>query len=467
MLTMIAPKILLICALAGLVSAQEHRPVRERALDMLHEALGTRGAYATLSRLVKAAPKRLSGSQGGADAVEWAQREMKAIGLENVRGEEVTVPRWVRGTTCEVVAVAGGKEFPLAACALGGSVGTPENGIEARVVEVKSFGQLRALKDTPKGRIVFFNRPFDVTLRNSFMGYSRAVNQRTGGAIQAGKAGALASIVRSVTSMPSNYPHTGAMSYDDAVVKTPHAAISTVAADRLSHLLTQYGDDLRLRIRMNCATLPPVKSANIVGEIKGRTKPDEIVLIGAHLDAWDLAQGAQDDGAGVSHCLEAARLILATGRPPQRTIRVVLFANEENGLAGGRAYARAHAGELEKHILAIESDSGAGPPRDCGVSGGPEVVAALDHVTRLLRRYDLGEVKSGGGGADISPLAPAGVPLMGLHAATHRYFDVHHSAKDTLDRVHPRELSLGAAALAMVAFAVADHNSVPPRVPPR
>ena len=461
--------VFLLAAAASTVAQPDSgpKPLRVRALDMLHEALRSQGSYAILSRLVKHAPKRLSGSPGGAAAVEWAHQEMTTLGLENIRLEEVTVPRWVRGEICDIRAAAGGAEHVLAACALGGSVGTPKGGLEARVIEVKSFGQLRALREKAKGAIIFFNRPFDVTLRNTFMGYSRAVNQRSSGAVEAAKVGGIAAIVRSVTSAPDDAPHTGAMRYDDGIEKVPTAAISVVAANRLAALLARHGGEVSVRFRQDCATLPPVKSANVVGDIVGREKPEEIVLIGAHLDGWDLAQGAQDDGAGVSHCLEAARLILKSGRKPRRTVRVVLYANEENGLGGGRAYAAQHASELENHVLAIETDAGAGPPRSFGVSGGQKLVDALEHVSGLLRRYDLGQVVQGGGGADISTLRPAGVPLMGLRPADHRYFDVHHSAKDTIDRVHPRELALGAAALGMVALAVADAEKGLPRSPAR
>lgn len=430
---------------------------------MLHAALREQGAYATLGRLVRHAPRRLSGSPGAAAAVEWARQEMTDMGLVNVRLEEVMTPRWVRGDVCRVIAVVGGTEIPLAATALGGSVGTPVGGLEARVVEAKTFGQLRAMREKAKDAIVLFNRPWDRTLRNSFTAYSRMVNQRSSGAIEAAKAGAIAAVVRSVTSMPDDFPHTGAMRYADGVAKVPAAAISVVAANRLKALLDRHGDALRVRIEMDCRTLAPVRSANVVGEITGRELPHEIVLIGAHLDAWDLAEGAQDDGAGVAHCLEAMRLIRSSGRPPRRTIRVCLYMNEENGLAGARAYAAQHAAELKNHVLAIETDAGAGPPQHFGVSGGKKVVAALEPVSKVLRRYDLGGIVEGGGGADISTLAPAGVPLMGLRPADHRYFDIHHSAKDTIEHVHPRELSLGAGALAICAFAAADLETALPR----
>lgn len=445
------------------VPSQAPKEARDHALGMLHMTLREQGAYAILKRLVRQAPMRLSGSPGAAAAVEWARQEMTALGLENVKLEPVLVPRWVRGTICRVTAIVNGHEIPLAATALGGSVGTAKGGIEAPVVVVKSFGQLRAMKEEAKDAIVFFNRPWDRTLRNSFTSYSRMVNQRGSGAIEAARVGGVAAIVRSVTSMPDDYPHTGAMRYEDGLTKVPAAAISVVAADRLADLIERHGGSVRVRVEMDCATLEPVMSANVVGEIRGRERPEEIVLIGAHLDAWDLADGSQDDGAGVAHCLEAMRLIKKSGKTPRRTIRVCLYMNEENGLAGGRAYAEQHAAELAKHVIAIESDAGAGPPRGFGVSGGKKLVEALADVDGLLGRFDLGKIWEGGGGADISTLAPAGVPLMGLRPADHRYFDIHHSAKDTIEHVHPRELSLGAGALAICAFTLADREAAIPR----
>ena len=453
----------MLVALLGAAPAQDPPPLRERALDMLHKTLRNQGAYRTLQGLVRHAPKRLAGSPGAAAAVEWARQQMTSIGLADVRLEEVVTNRWVRGTVCRVTALVGGAEIPLAATALGGSIRTPQGGLEARVIEVKTFGKLRAIKETARGAIILFNRPWDPTLRNAFTSYSRVVNQRSRGAIEASKAGGVAALVRSVTSMPDDVPHTGHMGYADGTAKVPAAAISVVAADRLKVLLDRHGDALRVRIEMDCGMREPVRSANVVGEIKGRELPDEVVLIAAHLDAWDLAQGAQDDGAGVAHCLEAMRLIKSSGRPPRRTVRVCLYMDEENGLAGGLAYAAQHAGELAKHVLAIETDSGGAAPHGFGVSGGKKMVTALEPVSALLSRYDLGKIVQGGGGADISPLGPSGVPLMSLRSADHRYFDVHHSAKDTIEQVHPRELSLGAGALAICAFAVADSAGTLPR----
>ena len=446
-------------------TAEVSEQLRARSLAMLQEALASRESHRTLASLLEAAPGRVSGSPAAAKAEEWALGRMRNLGLSNVREEPVLVPRWVRGEICDIGwKVEGAEPLPLTAVALGGSDGTGDRSLTAQVIEVQTFGQLRALPESEvRGKIVFFNRPFDVKLRNTFNGYSAAVNQRSQGAAEAGKLGAVGVVIRSVTSDPDDVPHTGAMNYQAGVKRIPAAALSVVAAEKLSDALKKNPTGT-LTMRMDCATLEPVLGANIVGEIRGSSMPEEIVVIGAHLDSWDICDGAHDDGAGVAHCLEAARLILSSGTPPKRTIRVVLFANEENGLMGGRAYAETHKEHMSKHILAIESDSGGFAPRGLSVKGGTPMVLAFQTLDQLLRIYDLGSVMQGGGGADISLMEPYGVPVMGLRVDDHRYFDLHHSTKDNLQAVNPRELALGAAALAMAAFTTADAETVPPRL---
>lgn len=437
--------------------------LRARASAMLKEALRDRRAHAHLAELIAAAPKRLAGSPGAEAAVAWGASAMRRVGLDAVRLEGITVPRWVRGSGCSVVIHADldVAEVPLAALALGGSTGTPREGVTGEVVEVLSFGQLRALGDAARGKIVLFNRPFDVTVLNTGRGYGGAVDQRVRGAVEAAKAGAVAALVRSVTSEPDDVPHTGNLRYEDGVPEIPAAALGVLSAERLSGRLRS--GPVRVTIRQDCAMLDPVPSANVVGEIRGREAPDEVVLAGAHLDAWDVGEGAHDDGAGCAHVLEAARLILATGPAPRRTIRFVLFMNEENGLAGGEGYAERHRDALGRHVLAIESDSGGFAPQGFTVGGGRPVLDALAPVAAALAALDLGTVKDGHGGADISTLEPAGVPLMALKVAGERYFDLHHTAKDVLAAVHPRELAAGAAALAIMAFGAADLPGPLPR----
>ncbi|GAB4137835.1 MAG: M28 family peptidase [Planctomycetota bacterium] len=422
-----------------------------RAKTLCERALADNEAIEILKSLVAAAPKRLSGSKGAADAVQWGLRTMRDLGLSNVRAEPCTVNHWERGE--ETASVVSPEPMPLAVTALGGSVPTPQGGITAELVEVRSFEQLRALGDAARGKIVLFNRPMPRILARTGMAYGAAVPQRTNGAVEAAKAGAVAALVRSMTTTIDEHPHTGMMSYDASVPKVPAAAVSTRDAEALSSMLER--GPVRVNLRLGCRTLEPVESANVIGEIEGTEHPEKIVVIGGHLDAWDLGEGAHDDGAGIAHVLEAARLLLACGVRPKATIRVVLFMNEENGLSGGKAYEAAHGGE--PHIAAIETDSGGFAPR--GFSCSLPAERANDWKARFapLDAYDIGAfLTGGGGGADISPLARRGVPLLGLVVVGHRYFDYHHSALDVIANVNERELALGAAAVAYAASVLAE-----------
>jgi hypothetical protein len=339
--------------LAGVVAAQPRAPA------FVEQALRDDHAHAILRELTQVAPGRLSGTPAAAAAVEWAERALDRAGCDRVRLQEVMVPRWVRGDVAELVARTDEGEIPLAVLALGGSVGTPAEGTAAKVVEVRSFEQLREAGEAARGRIAFFNRPMPRALANTFMAYGQAVPQRTSGAIEAARAGAVAALVRSMTTADTDSAHTGAMEYEDGVPQVPAAAISTRGADRLAALLERE-PELEVRLRLSCRSEEDVPSANVIGELTGRELPDEIVLIGAHLDSWDVGEGAHDDGAGCAHCIEAIRLIDASGRRPRRTIRVVLFMNEENGLRGARAYAAEHG--KDRHVAAIESDRGGFAP---------------------------------------------------------------------------------------------------------
>ena len=425
--------------------------LRDRAQALFARALEEDRAIATLADLIAAAPHRLSGSDGAEAAVRFAERAMQDIGLQHVRTEPVLVPQWVRGV--EQAAVVQPRPLPLRVCALGGSVPTPPGGLEAEVVMVRSFEQLRELGDAARGRIVFFDRPMPRALSRTFQAYGEAVPQRTNGAVEAGKAGALAALVRSVTTSIDGYPHTGAMNYADGVPPVPAAAVATADAEALAAMC---GDGpVRVRLVLGCESRGDVSSANVVGEIPGCERPDEIVLIGAHLDAWDLGQGAHDDGAGCAHVLEAMRLLVAERFRPRRTIRAVLFMNEENGLRGALAYAQAHA--AEPHTAAIETDSGGATPHGFSCSLPAEAAAPLRALFAPLSDFGAGAfLPGGGGGADIGPLGRQGVPLYSLVTDSQRYFDYHHSAQDTLDKVNERELALGAAALAYAASVLAD-----------
>ncbi len=447
----------------GTGAGREELAVRaERLVSM---SLVNGQAYEILEDLCATAPHRLAGSPGADRAVQWGYDTMLRMGLANVRREPITVPRWVRGDTEKLVRVdaagrsgtgtnGGAEEFRVTA--LGGSIGTPSTGITGEVLMVRSFDQLRQLGDRALGKIIFFNRPMNPALLNTFSAYGKAVNQRSLGAIQAGRVGGVAAIVRSMTTLINDYPHTGATSYREEVPKVPAVAISTKGADRLAALLEQ--GPVTVNLKLSCRTLPDVPSANVVGEIVGR-EPDQIVLIGGHLDAWDIGQGAHDDGSGIAHCLEAMRLIQAAGIRPKRTIRCVLYMNEENGVRGARGYAERHKQDLKSgsHYAAIESDRGGLQPRGFDTSARDQRLEELQQFVEPLRRYHMGAmIKGSTGGVDISLLEPHCKLLFGLVPSSQRYFDYHHSDLDRIEAVNERELALGAAAVAYLASVLAD-----------
>ncbi len=418
------------------------------------EALRSQNAHALLRELCRVAPKRLSGSSGAERAVAWAGSAMRAAGLEDVRLEPVRAPRWERGDV-ERLELLGEDAGRLAIRTLGGSVATPVGGLEAEVVRVTSFEELAARSAETRGRFVFFDRPMDRTLADPFAAYGGAVDQRSRGAVEAARAGAVGALVRSMTMASDDNPHTGALRYDSAVARVPGVALSTIAADRLARRIAA-GGPTRVRLELDCHTLPDVDTFNVVGEVRGRELPGEIVLLGGHLDAWDVGEGAHDDGAGCVQTLEAARLLLALDLRPRRTVRVCFFMNEENGLRGGLAYRDTHREELGRHVLALESDRGGFVPRGFATDAGPELYARLAGYARLLEPYGASLLRAGDGGADIGPLREHGVPLAEFLPDASRYFDFHHADTDVFSAVHPRELSLGAAAIAAFAWCVAD-----------
>jgi carboxypeptidase Q len=426
------------------------------AVHIAREALGSNNSYGMLEDLCTSVGNRISGSPQAAKAVLWAKKKMENLGFENVHLEPVMVPRWVRGSGEEgtLLLPSGGRE-KLKITTLGGSIATPAGGITAEVIEVKSFDDLKQLGEKARGKIIFFNRPMDRTLSSTFAAYGGAVDQRGGGAIMAARAGAVAALVRSMTTRIDDSPHTGGMGYDDSVKKIPAAAISTRGAEHLSELLAQ-GVPVRIQLRLSAKTLPDVESANVVGELRGTEKPDEVIVIGGHLDSWDIGVGAHDDGAGCVQSIEALRILKKLGLQPKRTIRAVMFMNEENGLRGGLAYA-AKDRPGEKHIAAIESDEGGFNPRGFAVADSA-AFAKISSWAPLLRWFEADRITLGGGAADISPLAQKGVPLIALSVDTHRYFDMHHSENDNLSAVNERELALGAAAMAILSYVLAEEG---------
>ncbi|MBI2428892.1 MAG: M20/M25/M40 family metallo-hydrolase [Ignavibacteriales bacterium] len=400
---------------------------------------------------------RFSGTPGYDKAVQWAEQKLKEVGADSVWLQPVVVPHWVRGNPEKAVATIGKKKIDLSVCALGGSVATPKNGITAEVIEVKSLAEAKQLGERAKGKIIFYNRPFDKTKINPFEAYGGAVDQRSRGAIEAAKVGAVAVLVRSMTNAIYKVPHTGAMRYADTVAKIPAAAISTMDANYLSDEL-QKGSKVSVTLTMDCTTLPEVQTYSVIGEIRGTEYPNEIVLIGGHLDSWDRGTGAHDDGSGVVQCIDVLRLMHELQLKPKRTIRCVLFANEENGLRGARAYAKNIDTMKEKHIVAIESDAGGFSPRGFGVEADSVRFLKIASFASLLENIGADRIRMGGGGADISVLEKFGTVLIGLSPDPQRYFDYHHTDIDTIDKVHPRELQLGAIAIAILTWALAQEG---------
>lgn len=411
-----------------------------------------------LRELTTRAPHRLSGSEGASIAVELIKQVMEKQGFEKVHLEECTVPHWVRGPIEKVeILLPGGKTIPLTVCALGGSIATPMSGVSGEVIEVTSLDQVRALGEKARGKIVFFNRPMDPANLNTFESYGGAVDLRAGGAIAAARVGAIAAIVRSMSTALDDVPHTGSMSYQDTVPKIPGAAVSILGANRL-HDLLQESPHCRLHLTLSCKTLPDAPSANVLGEITGSEHPEDVIVIGGHLDCWDKGAGAHDDGSGCVQAIEALRLIRALGLHPKRTIRAVLFMNEENGLRGGRAYVANVARKAERQIVGIESDRGGFAPKGFDIEADSLTVSKVLRWKELFDRIDAGRIRKGGSGVDVSPMVKGGVPGVGLNVESQRYFDYHHSDNDTIDKVNPRELELGAVAEALIAYLISDNG---------
>lgn len=424
---------------------------RAAAGALIEAALADSAAYERLAYLADTFGPRFSGSDNLERALDWILDEMTRDGLENVRGEPVMVPRWVRGR--EALTLLAPREQPLGLLGLGGSIGTGPDGVEADVLVVGSFDELEARKAEARGKIVLYNVPFT--------NYGQTVQYRAEGAIRAAQAGAVASLVRSVGPASLYTPHTGSMRYEEGVPRIPHAAV-TVEDALMMQRLQDRGQPVRVRLYMEAQTLPDAPSRNVVAEIVGSEKPEEIVVLGGHIDSWDVGQGAMDDGGGCVAAWEAVRLMKALGLRPRRTVRVVLWTNEENGLRGATAYRDAHADAVKDHVLAIESDAGVFKPSGFGFTGMHEAYAVVQEIGKLLAPIGAGTITRGGGGADISPLMREGVPGMGLSVDGTEYFWYHHTNADTMDKLDPHEVALCVATLAVMAYVVAD---MPERLP--
>ena len=443
--------ILLLFATFSAFSQESDSLVIKKIYD---EILSKGEAYKTLTYLTKSIGARLSGSEGAVKAVQFTKKAMESYAFDRVFLQDVMVPHWVRGKKEEAYIESGKQKIKVPIAALGGSVATPALGVKAEIIEVKNFEELKALgTEKVKGKIVLFNRPMDATKINTFDAYSGAVNQRGGGASEAAKYGAVGAIIRSMTTLQDDNPHTGGMRYATGIPMIPTAAISTNGANLLSKMLKE-NPKTQFFFKQNCETLPDAPSHNVVAEIKGSEKPDEIIVIGGHLDSWDLAEGAQDDGTGCVQSIEVLRALKALGIKPKRTIRAVMFMNEENGLRGGTKYADLAKQNNEKHIAAIESDNGGFTPRGFGMVGTDAQIAKIVPFKKLLEYYGLNEIGRGSGGADIGPLGQQGTLLIGFKPDSQRYFDFHHTQIDTLEAVNERELNLGAASMAALVYLI-------------
>ena len=423
----------------------------DAATRIIQTALTDSNAWHRLAYMTDTFGPRLSGSDNLERAITWMLSVMEDDGLVNVRGEPTMVPHWVRGR--ESVDLILPRETPLAMLGLGGSVGTPPEGITAEVLVVSSFQELTERAAEARGKIVLFDVPFT--------NYGATVRYRGNGAVAAARVGAVAALIRSVTPMSLNSPHTGAMNYDSTTTRIPAAALSVEGAAML-HRMQDRGQRVVLRLRMEARALPDAPSRNVVAELQGREHPEEVVVLGGHIDSWDVGQGAMDDGGGVVVSWEALRVLKGLGLQPRRTIRVVGWTNEENGLRGGNAYRDRHVTELDNHILAIESDGGVFAPRGFGFTGPDAARAIITAIGQLLQPLGAERVFAGGGGADIGPIMREGVPGAGHQVDGTKYFWYHHSHADTMDKLDPREMAMNVAAMAILAYVVAD---LPERLP--
>ncbi len=433
-------------------ASEEEDTARIRA--MYDESLTNSQAYRWLDYLANEIGGRLSGSPQAAMAVEWSRQVLDTLGLDSVWLQPVMVPHWIRGEK-EIGRYFSPNHYGMEevnVCALGGSVGTGSAGITAEVVEVDSYEQLEAFgEDSIRGRIVFYNTPMEQRHIRTFHAYGGCVGYRWAGAGKASEYGAVGMLLRSLSHKTDEHPHTGSMAYPEDVAKIPAAAISTLHADRLSEALKN-DPQLRFHLRMTCDNLPEKLSYNVIGEIKGSEYPDEIILVGGHLDSWDNGDGAHDDGAGCVQSMEVLRLLQAIDYQPKRTLRCVLFMNEENGLRGAKKYAAESNRKGEYHMAAIESDAGGFAPQGFGISDTLPVIEQIRAWSPLFKPYDIFKFQEGGGGADINRLRSQGTTLIGLMPESQRYFDYHHASTDVFEAVNRRELQLGAAAMATLVY---------------
>ncbi|OQP46694.1 M20/M25/M40 family metallo-hydrolase [Niastella populi] len=442
--------LLTIVPLIGLARQEDSLKIRAIANEILLHGQ----AYENLRILTKQVGARLTGSPQTYKAEAWGQQALQQAGADRVISQSCLVPHWIRGGKDEAwIAAPGKKNQPLDILALGNTVGTGPKGIQAPVVLVNSFEELEQKKAGLKGKIVFYNYKFNATYVRTFEAYRDAVGYRGSGPSQAARYGAVAVLIRSMSHAADNHPHTGSTRYNDSFPKIPAAAMGLQDADRLAALLEK--EPVNVFLKTHGKMLPDTVAHNIIGEITGSEFPDEIITVGGHLDSWDAAEGAHDDGSGCVQSIEILRAFKAIGYKPKRTIRVVLFANEENGLRGGSRYAEEARTKKEKHIFALESDAGGFTPRGFGFTISPELLKKVQGWLPLLKPYGICELEQGGGGSDIGPLyRELGTPLAGLLPDSQRYFDIHHARSDVFEAVNKRELELGAVSMAALIYLV-------------
>ncbi len=432
-------------------------PPNKVASAIVKRALTDQKGYRMLGELCALGP-RLSGSPQLTTAIRWAKEKMESLGLDRITLQPVMVPHWVRGNVeaATIVSPAQIAWRSLNICALGGSVGTPPDGITAEVLEVHNAEELQALGEKARGKIIFFNRPFDPTQIYTFRGYGGAVGQRVHGASQAAKVGAVAVLVRSITPAHDNVPHTGNMHYEKDVARIPAAAVGIRDAEFLSRALKQY-PNLKITLQLSCQTLDDVPAYNIIGDLVGTEYPDEYIVVSGHFDCWDKGVGAHDDGGGCMQALEVLDLFKRLQIKPKRTVRCIFYVNEENGLRGARAYARMADSLGIHHIAAIESDRGCFTPRGFSVTGDSLVIQKIAGWLPYLQTATIDWVRKGGSGADVGQLknVPA---LIGYVPDGQRYFDFHHSDNDVFEAVHPREFELGSAAIAILTYLLSEEG---------
>ena len=436
--------------------AQEDKHVYN--ISKIYDVALTNGnSYEWLDYLSNQIGGRLSGSLNAERAVKWGFEELKNLDLDKVFLEDVMVPKWVRGTFEYASIITGpGMSINVPICSLGGSIATPASGLRGQVVEVKSFEELEALgMKNIKGKFVFFNRPMPPGIIDTFEAYSATRDQRSNGAERAAKYGAIGVIIRSMNLKLDDYPHTGNMSYGELPnkMRIPAAAISTNGAELLSSMLS-LNKNLYFYLKQDCKNLPDVKSYNVIGEIKGSDFPNEIIVVGGHLDSWDLGDGAHDDGAGIVQSMEVLNIFNKINYKPKRTIRVVLYMNEENGLRGGTTYAKNAKKKKENHIFALESDAGGFSPRGFSFEASENQFRKIKSWKKYFQPYLTDRFTLGGSGADIGPLRNGKIVLAGLRPDSQRYFEYHHTANDTFDAINKRELELGAAAMTSMIYLV-------------